>query len=271
MAIISSLEQLLLLGTLLVLIGYRLFSRRLDTHAAKHDFTKRYLLWPAAALMVMDVGQTLCYNGTRLLTENVPHHNFGTALDAALPLIPLFIVFYLMAYAVLVWAPFYLTLVGGSALIRKYLVSLTVLFTISAIIYLVAPNDVPHAWTPAEYAQHTGFFDRLLQFMYDSDVASNGLPSLHNAHIWLPFFLILFNDTSPAPRKALHLLPVGVLGVLISLSTLFCKEHYLVDVVFSIALVALIAWLTRKLFNKHPEEHPEERPPSAESAIIAPN
>jgi membrane-associated phospholipid phosphatase len=245
MDIIASVEQVLTALTLLALFTYRFTSRNLGTPEAKHAFTLRYLLWPAVALVVLDVGETLTYNGTRLFTQNVPHHNFGTALDAALPIIPFFVVFYLMAYAVLVFAPFYLAWVGDRDLVKRYILSLAILFTISSIIYLVLPNDVPHAWSPDVYPQHTGFFDRLLQFMYDSDEASNGLPSLHNAHIWLPFFLIVFSDRPG--RRLLHAHPVAVLGVLISLATLFCKEHYIVDVVFSISLVALIAWLTTRV------------------------
>ncbi|MDR1852099.1 MAG: phosphatase PAP2 family protein [Propionibacteriaceae bacterium] len=245
MRIISSIEEILIALTLLALLTYRFTSRRLDTLEAKHAFTRRYLLWPAVALVVLDIGETLTYNGTRIFTENVPHHNFGTWLDAALPIIPFFIIFYLMAYAVLCFAPFYLAWVGDRDLVKRYILALAILFAISSIIYLVAPNDVPHAWTPDVYAQHTGFFDRLLEFMYDSDAASNGLPSLHNAHIWLPFFLIIFTDRSG--KKLAHALPVAVLGVLISLATLFCKEHYLVDVVFSISLVALIAWLSTQV------------------------
>ncbi|MDR2108792.1 MAG: phosphatase PAP2 family protein [Coriobacteriales bacterium] len=246
--LIADIGLLLLLLTLAALVIYRFASRRLATRDDRRAFTSRYLFWPMIITAVMFVGQLLCYGGTRLLTENVPHHNFGTALDAAIPLIPFFIIFYLMAYLVVIFAPFYLAWIGGTALTKKYFVSLVALFSISALIYLVAPNDVPHAWTPDVYAQHTGFFDRLLQFVYDADAPSNGLPSLHNAHIWLIFFIILFNDTSP--RRIMHLLPVGVLGVLISLSTLFCKEHYLVDVLFSISLVALLAFIARRLFER---------------------
>jgi membrane-associated phospholipid phosphatase len=236
--------------TFISLIAYRLFSRKLSTPALKHEFSMRYLLWPAITLVVVDVGESLTYNGTRAFTENVPHHNFGTPLDAALPLIPFFIIFYLMAYLVILFAPFYLSWVGNIWLVQRYLASVVVLFVISSIIYLTLPNDVPHAWTPEQYAQHTGPFDRLLEFMYDSDAASNGLPSLHNAHIWLPFFLIVFS-MAKGRQRLLRALPVAILGVLISLSTLFCKEHYLADVFFSIALVALIAWCATH-FGKRP-------------------
>ncbi|MDR1711519.1 MAG: phosphatase PAP2 family protein [Propionibacteriaceae bacterium] len=255
MGIISSIEEILIAFTLLALLMYRFTARKLNTPEAKHDFTLRYLLWPAVALVVLDIGETLTYNGTRLFTENVPHYNFGTALDAALPIIPFFIVFYLLAYAVLVFAPFYLAWVGDRELVKRYILALSILFAISSVIYLVAPNDVPHAWSPDVYAQHTGIFDRLLEFMYNSDAASNGLPSLHNAHIWLPFFLIIFTDRSG--RKAAHALPVAVLGVLISLATLFCKEHYIVDVVFSISLVAGIAWLSTQVLWRHEATGPE--------------
>ncbi|MDR1779079.1 MAG: phosphatase PAP2 family protein [Clostridiales Family XIII bacterium] len=248
MATITYVEAALLVLTLGALAGYRLSSHRLETREQKHAFTVRYLLLPMAALAFMLVGQSFTYNATRRFTGNVPHHNFGTALDAALPLVPFFIVFYLMAYAVIIFAPFWLAMAGGPALVRRYMVSLAFLFAISSAIYLLAPNDVPHAWSPDEYALHTGRFDRLLEFMYDADAPSNGLPSLHNAHIWLPFFLILFNDRSA--RKLAHLIPVAVLGVLISLSTLLCKEHYLVDVAFTIPLVALIAFFVTKVADR---------------------
>jgi membrane-associated phospholipid phosphatase len=277
--IITNVELVIATATLVVIALYGFIK---VPRGERRAFFGLYLLLPALSLIFIDVAQTLCYSGTRLLTESVPHLNFGTPLDAMLPLIPFFILFYLLAYVVILFAPFYIVAVGvwaqsagGSAgggisnlaphkdlqpdknpragavvLLKRYLLALLILFVISAIIYIFFPNDVPHAWQPDDYAAHTGLFDRILQFMYDSDGISNGLPSLHNAHIWLVFFVLLFNlRPDKANRRALLLAPVAVIGVLISLSTLFCKEHYLVDVVFSVALVAALALLTSKCFS----------------------
>jgi len=214
-------------------------------------FLERWVLWIFITSIVGLVAHNLCYNVTRLFTENVKHHNFGTALDAALPLLSFFVVFYLFAYVVIIFCPYYIAMVGGKKggkqLLQKYLLSVIILLVICSLFYLFLPNDVPHAWTPDVYGKHTGFFDRILEFVYDNDQASNGLPSLHNSYIWLVFFLIIFNVEKG--RRLKFALPAFIAGVFISLSTLFCKEHYLVDVAFSIPLVALITFFTKRFFK----------------------
>ncbi|MDR1567727.1 MAG: phosphatase PAP2 family protein [Streptococcaceae bacterium] len=225
-------------------------------HQDLAHYWRTYLLMPIAACLLIDYGQTLTYDGTRWFTQYIPHLNFATSLDKALPLISWFVIFYLSAYVVIVVMPFVVNWIGGNDLLKKYIFAIMTLFIISTIIYLIFPNDVPHAWNTSQYSAHTGVFDKILQVVYDGDAASNGLPSLHNAHAWLPFFLILFNMKDFKTKKArkskyISLAIIGTIATLISLSTLFCKEHYIADVVFSIGLVALISWGISRIYQKH--------------------
>ena len=78
-----------------------------------------------------------------------------------------------------------------------------------------------------------GHSERFLAFVQRFDDRSNSFPSMH---------------TSVATLTALHLLPYtgpGALGfpVLIGLSCLFTKQHYLVDLPAGAALGAVVYWL----------------------------
>ena len=92
--------------------------------------------------------------------------------------------------------------------------------------------------TPAEWRTCTtgrGRSERFLAFVQNFDARSNSFPSMH---------------TSVATLTALHLYPafgpvVFAFPVLIGLSCLFTKQHYIVD----LPAGALLGWLVFKLFQ----------------------
>jgi membrane-associated phospholipid phosphatase len=192
------------------------------------------------ALAVLVIGQGLAYFATRLATRDRVHFDFGWPIDASIPLVAPFIVVYLSTFGIMPFVPFYLAKAQGAPLVKRYAVALAALYSISAAVYLVWPNDVARPVSVNALAAHGDVFDYLLRFIYTVDDASNGLPSLHNCHIWLPFFLLAFWDFTP--KRALRLAVLGLFAGLTSLSTLLCKQHYLVDVLVSVPLTAAIAW-----------------------------
>jgi len=78
-------------------------------------------------------------------------------------------------------------------------------------------------------------YRRIYTFVHEADPSHITFPSLHVALTWICNFL-LWNR----PGRALRI----VLGVAISLSTLFTKQHLISDVIGGIALAWFCVWVT---------------------------
>ncbi len=85
---------------------------------------------------------------------------------------------------------------------------------------------------------------KLLKAIYDGDKPYNCFPSQHVAYSWTAAFIAL-NENTRTGVAAL------VIAILISLSTLFIKQHWFVDVPSGIAVAALGYFLSYKIiFNR---------------------
>ncbi len=84
-------------------------------------------------------------------------------------------------------------------------------------------------------------YRRIYTFVHEADPSHITFPSLHVAVTWICNFL-LWNR----PGRAWRI----VLGVAISLSTLFTKQHLISDVIGGIALAWFCVWVTGKYADR---------------------
>lgn len=119
---------------------------------------------------------------------------------------------------------------------RQYLyvaLSYMLLLGFQMIFFLLVPVATPAEWRTRVVGR--GRSEKFLAFVQSFDGRSNSFPSMH---------------TSVATLTALHLYPafgplVIAFPVLIALSCLFTKQHYVVD----LPAGALLGWLIFKLFQ----------------------
>lgn len=119
---------------------------------------------------------------------------------------------------------------------RQYLyvaLSYMLLLGFQMLFFLLVPVATPAEWRTRVVGR--GRSEKFLAFVQRFDGRSNSFPSMH---------------TSVATLTALHLYPafgplVVAFPVLIALSCLFTKQHYVVD----LPAGALLGWLTFKLFQ----------------------
>jgi membrane-associated phospholipid phosphatase len=119
---------------------------------------------------------------------------------------------------------------------RQYLyvaLSYMLLLGFQMLFFLLIPVATPAEWRTRVAGR--GRSEKFLAFVQSFDGRSNSFPSMH---------------TSVATLTALHLYPafgplVIAFPVLIALSCLFTKQHYLVD----LPAGALLGWLVFKLFQ----------------------
>jgi len=109
--------------------------------------------------------------------------------------------------------------------------SYLLLLALQMVVFVSFPVVTPEEWRP-QRAPET-YSERFLSIVQRLDARSNSFPSMH---------------TSVATLTALHLLPslgpwAWAFPVLIALSCLFTKQHYLVDVPAGAGLGALTYWI----------------------------
>ena len=88
----------------------------------------------------------------------------------------------------------------------------------------------------------SGFWDLLAGWLYSIDAADNLFPSIHCLVSWFCFLGIKDQKRIPAWYKGVSF----VLAVLVFLSTLFTKQHVLVDVAGGVILAQICFMLGQK-------------------------
>jgi membrane-associated phospholipid phosphatase len=109
-----------------------------------------------------------------------------------------------------------------------------------------------------------GFNDWLLRVIYDSDVKYNCLPSLHVAQVYLA--ALSCNIVHRGVGKA-----ALVWATLVAVSTLFTKQHYVLDVVTGFALGVACYWVFLRNFPREaiPQHDRRYAPVMALGAVAA--
>lgn len=149
-----------------------------------------------------------------------------TRLDDALPLIPFFVVFYMLGY-LFVFLP---AVMFRRA--RDYYWGVTLSVVVLTLAFLIFKQFPVYMQKPL--AAGTDAFSRLTYLTQAGDVSVNNLPSLHvalNVYCWLLLWL----------RYGRRMLWVAWAPLLIVASTLLIKQHLLADVIGGLVLGTLAA------------------------------
>ena len=170
----------------------------------------------------------ICYMTTFFFMEarDVPIHIIHTSLDDMIPFCEYFIVPYVIWYAYVCGTILYLGLTDKNqkeynCLIANMILGMIV-FVITSLVYPNGQNLRPDIISDS-------IFTRAVNFLYDIDTSTNILPSLHVfVSVACDIALcrnILFKNY-PFRQWMIH-----ILTVLICLSTMFLKQHSVIDVI----------------------------------------
>jgi len=172
-----------------------------------------------------------------ILMEDRTFHVPEVALDKAVSLQPTWMLVYGSLY-VFMLLPFYL--VREDNLFRRMLLSYIMVLVVSYIGFLVYPTVGPRP----VYVLGNGFFAWTLRLNYSIDTPYNCFPSLHVAHSFVSAL------TSYRVHRGVGFAAV-LWASLIGVSTLYTKQHYVVDVLAGM-LVAYMAYVV--FLRSHPRE-----------------
>ncbi len=192
-----------------------------------------YVYLPLALLVAINL---IAFNGTRLITANQHHYTFSLPIDEWIPLIPAFIVIYVLAFA-----QWYL----GFVMIGKESREVCYRFysgeIIAKLICMVIFLLLPTAFVRPEITG-TDVFSKLTALIYRIDTPDNLFPSLHCLESWLCFRGTLVMKKAGKGVKIFSF----VFTLLVFASTVCVKQHLFLDIIGGVA-VCEIGLLLSKL------------------------
>lgn len=194
-----------------------------------HRIFPCYAWIPAAAISLYNV---FVYYGSRLINRHLPVHILRTPLDDAIPFVPFFILFYILAY--LQWGLCYFFSMRENRRLCYETVTVNLIAkTICFVCFLVFPTVMVR---PA--LNGNGLWIRLTRWVYATDIPDNLFPSIHCLESWIAMRALWKVPSVPKPAKLAN----SLLTLLVCASTVLVKQHFLPDIVAGI-LVAEIGYL----------------------------
>lgn len=178
----------------------------------------------------------LCYLSWIVLFEAVGHYaatlptrDLTTFIDRLIPLIPAFVWPYQLCYV----TPFLLlVLIRDWHRFNRALLGLMLASLSAFLVYLTFPIAFPRP----ELGSTLSEWMLALEYRFDFQPGANKLPSLHVATVWIVYLACRRQRLNRHGDALLF-----VLAMLISVSTLFVKQHLVADVVAGVVW-GIAAW-----------------------------
>lgn len=152
------------------------------------------------------------------------------SIDSYIPFVKEFIIPYLLWYPFIYGTLIYYCFVDQ----KKYttaILSIIIGKLISFVIYFFWQSTVPRPDVVGD-----DIFSNLVLFIYNSDQPVNCLPSIH---VMTTFVLMIVAHKRKAKSKWEYLI-ISVTGTLIILSTMFTKQHAILDVISGMMLAGFL-------------------------------
>lgn len=192
-----------------------------------------------AAMLGMNA---LTYFGTRIFTTGRYHYNIESPLDQMLPLVPFFVVFYLLAFVQ--WAVCYI-LIGREKkeYCFRFFLGEIIAKTLCLVIFLIFPTTLNRPQITG-----SGIFEQLTAFVYKIDAPDNLFPSIHCLESWMCFRGCRKLTATTLPRWFSG--ANFVFTLLVFASTVLLKQHVLIDIAGGVAAVEIGLFLSPILLKK---------------------
>lgn len=163
----------------------------------------------------------------------------STQIDTMIPFLPVFILPYIIWYAFILGYLIYFWYKD----ISVYLKTLSVIVIgelVCFLIYFYFQTTVPRPDVSGD-----GMLANLVRMIYSHDQPYNAFPSIHV----LTTFTIILGNINIRNKHLFHTVFVPVAGSLIIISTLFVKQHYILDMFGSMFLTSFIYGIIFELYE----------------------
>lgn len=187
----------------------------------------------------------LVYSGSRAVAGSWYHHNIESNLDLRLLFLPQFLIIYFGCY--IFWAANYILAARQDREeVYRFFTADFISRCVCLVIFLAYPTT-----NTRPVIEGSGFWDLLAGWLYSIDAADNLFPSIHCLVSWFCFLAVKGQKKIPIWYKAVSF----ILAVLVFLSTLFTKQHVIVDVAGGIFLAQGCFWIGKHTEIWHIYEH----------------
>lgn len=175
----------------------------------------------------------LVYTGIAPLADDWKHYDLTTSFDRAVPTIPGFVVVYLGCY--LFWVINYILIARqGKEHCYRFVTADIMSRLICCCFFLAFPT------TNVRPVLGDGFWESILQFVYQVDEPTRLFPSIHCLVSWFCYIGIRGQQKVPKAYRVFSC----VFALLVCVSTQFTKQHYIVDVFGGIAIAELTYYIS---------------------------
>lgn len=192
------------------------------------------------------------------ILENAEHRHYHVIhswLDDQIPFCEYFVIPYLLWFVYMVVGVCWFIFRSKDK--REYYQLISVL-SIGMTIFLVVSCIYPNRQDlrPTVFANHN-LFTQMVQALYATDTPTNVLPSIHVFNSLVMFYAI--NGSAQFKERRGIRIFCGVLSVSIVLSTMFLKQHSVVDVSLGILLSVAVQMFCEHIFQKQAEGYGKEK------------
>ena len=202
---------------------------------SRESLTRPY---PATLPMLLLMSMVPLYIVIAVQIEAGPLHRPAVALDAAIPVWPVWAIIYGALYLWLILLPVFV--VREEAHVRRTFWTYLAVWITAYIVFLAYPTAAPRP----RGVEGDGFAVWGLLFLYGADPPFNCFPSLHVAHSFVSAL------TCYRVHRRLGQVATAAAS-LVAVSTLFTKQHYVLDVIAGAAMAYGAYWL---LLRDYPRE-----------------
>ena len=181
------------------------------------------------------------YFSTRSFTAGFNHYSIVSSLDRNLPFIPFFFSIYLLAY--IQWIIGFVLIGRDEQAAPRVFIGELIAKGIALICFVFLPTITAELRPGMEALRGGGIWCELAAWVYSVDAADNCFPSVHCIESWICFRGAL--SLKKVPRWYAYLMLVMTL--LVFASTLFVKQHVLIDVIGGLAAVEIGLFISGRL------------------------
>lgn len=168
-------------------------------------------------------------------------------LDDHIPLVGAFVLIYVFSYAFWVFAPLAVSLTRKENF-YNYLVGITAAHIIAFVILCLAPTYMDRVSEGLlEAAEGRGLIKALLRFVYYGDGGARASNLFPSDHCLISMYCYLGIRKQPEISKGFKIYTL-VMAILVFLSTLFTRQHYVLDVI-SGAGISLVCYAVVQKIN----------------------
>lgn len=184
----------------------------------------------------------LVYFVTRPFTTGLKHYSMANSLDMALPFVPFFMFFYLLAY--LQWIIGFVVIGrGGREVAFPMFIGELIAKGITLVCFILLPTTVAGLRPSVASLQGGGIWCELAARIFTMDAMDNCFPSVHCLESWICFRGAL--KLKKVPRWYVY--GMLVMTLLVFTSTVLVKQHVLIDIVGGVAAVEIGLFLSQRL------------------------